>query len=144
MATCSATQLIRKDLLVNHNENVPARRQAGGNCRHLAFPSEKVCGLFRFDADEFFHGAMVDSAVAKARCVYRPRFAKLAQVIHRHQCTLVEFIGFPVDDLDFAAHEGEVQVLVDGDRVAVETPPPSGSTRPTVLGHVDASAVDDH
>ena len=107
LATYSATQLIRKDLLVNHNEYVPARRQAGGNCRHLAFPSEKVCGLFRFDADEFFHGAMVDSAVAKARCVYRPRFAKLAQVIHRHQCTLVEFIGFPVDDLDFAAHEGK-------------------------------------
>ena len=56
----------------------PARRQAGGNCRHLAFPSEKVCGLFRFDADEFFHGAMVDSAVTVTGRVHGPGFAKLA------------------------------------------------------------------
>lgn len=85
---------------------------------------------------------MVDPAIGVAGGVDRPSFPELAQVVEGDEGGLVELFRLAVEDLDASAHEGEVEVLVDGDGIAVKTPPPAIAFGTLVPGHVNAPAVD--
>ena len=87
---------------------------------------------------------MIDAAVAVAGCIDGPRFAELAEIAERDQSLFVEPLGFSVKDLNLAAHEREVEVIVNGDRVAVETPPPAIAAGSSIVRDVDTTTVNGH
>ena len=68
---------------------------------------------------------MIEPTVAEARRVDRPRLAKSSQIVERDQRSLVEVFDLPIEHLHFSAHKREVEVLINGDRISVEAPPPA-------------------
>ena len=108
----------------------------------MALRHWQVLDLLLFDADEFFQRAVVKSPITVTRCVNRPGFSKLSEIVESYQRVFIEVFGCPVNHLDLAAHKREEQILVDGNHVAIETPPPSRSAGTFILPNVDSTTVD--
>jgi hypothetical protein len=87
---------------------------------------------------------MIKAAITVTWRVDRPRFPKPAKVIESYESPLVKNLGFTIQHLNLTAHEGEVEVLIHSDRVAVKAPPPAIPAGPSIIPDVDATAVDRH